>query len=71
MTTYKITVNETETATTSNFDTMFAFVDSIRGINSWSLEIVEDGKLSSLGNSHPINAGANFYYCVETCRMGR
>ena len=70
MTTYTITVNDTETATTTNFDTMIAFIDSIRGIDSWNLDYTENGRTLNMAN-RGINAYANFSECVKTSRMGR
>jgi len=70
MTTYTITVNDTETATTTNFDTMIAFIDSIRGIDSWNLDYTENGRTLNMA-SRGINASANFSECVRTSRMGR
>lgn len=70
MTTYNITVNETEKATTTSFDAMCAFIENITDVTSWNLDMDEDGVETNLRGSG-INARYSFSECKITYRMGR
>ena len=70
MTTYEITVNETEKATTTNFNTMVAFVRSFDEVEKWSVTTITDGIKYPLSASG-INCMSEFTNSLEVYSFGR
>tara|TARA_R110000868_G_scaffold112527_2_gene303014 strand:+ start:28009 stop:28221 length:213 start_codon:yes stop_codon:yes gene_type:complete len=70
MTTYNITVNKTEKATTTSFEAMKAFIKSFSGECNWSVDYIENNEVLNLKASG-MNSRATFSECLISFRFGR